>query len=413
MSGSDAPLWRAPQWALAALLASLSALGPFAIDTYLPAFAGIAQAIGASDAQMQQTLSVYLIAFAAANLFHGPLSDRFGRRPVILTGLILFGLASAGCALAQSIESLVAWRAVQGLCAGAGTVIGRAIIRDLFPPAQAQKVMSQVTMIFGIAPAIAPMIGGALFVTIGWTAIFWFLAAYAWLLALAQWRVLPETLVPSKRQSIALKPLLGGYHTLMSDPRFVLLALASGVPFNAFFLYVLSAPVFLGQVLALAPERFFLLFVFSIAGIMLGAWSSGRLAGRVRPRTQIQLGFGVMGAVSLVNILANAFLSPALSWSLLPVMFLSYGWAVLMPAVTLLLLDLFPLRRGMASSLQAVVSSVSSAVVAGLISPLVMHSGLLLAIAAGGFALIGGACLMALNRKWPEAISQPPAHPHV
>ena len=139
MTGVTAPTWRAPQWALAALLASLSALGPFSIDTYLPAFSGIAQAIGASDAQMQQTLSVYLIAFAAANLFHGPLSDRFGRRPVILAGLALFGLASAGCAMAESIESLVAWRAVQGLCAGAGTVISRAIIRDLFAPAQAQR----------------------------------------------------------------------------------------------------------------------------------------------------------------------------------------------------------------------------------------------------------------------------------
>jgi DHA1 family bicyclomycin/chloramphenicol resistance-like MFS transporter len=284
------------------------------------------------------------------------------------------------------------WRAIQGASAGAGTVIARTIIRDLFPPAQAQRVMSQVTMIFGIAPAIAPLIGGWLFVGLGWQSIFWFLCAYAWLLGLTIWRMLPEPLPPERRQSIAIPPLLAAYRRLLSDRRFLFLALASGIPFNAFFLYVLSAPVFLGQVLDLRPERFFILFMFSIAGIMIGAWLSGRLAGRVRPKRQIMLGFGLMSLVSSVNVLANLIFTPDPAWSLWPILFISMGWALLMPAVTILLLDLFPERRGMASSLQAVVSSVFSAMVAGILSPMVMHSGSALAMASALLTGAGVAC---------------------
>ena len=152
-------------------------LGPFSIDTYLPAFTGIAQAIGATPVQMQQTLSAYLFGFAVMNLFHGALSDSFGRRPVVLWGLVVFTLASAGCALSQHIGALVFFRALQGMSAGAGIVISRAVIRDMFPPADAQRVMSQVTIYFGVAPAVAPMVGGFLFVHAGWHAIFWFLTA--------------------------------------------------------------------------------------------------------------------------------------------------------------------------------------------------------------------------------------------
>src|SRR5687767_1050897 len=131
-------LWRAPRWALAFLLACLGMLGPFSIDTYLPAFSGIAKSIGATPVEMQQTLSAYLFGFAIMNLFHGALSDSFGRRPVVLSGVALFTLASAGCALAESIHALVFFRAVQGIAAGAGVVVSRAVIRDMFPPADAQ-----------------------------------------------------------------------------------------------------------------------------------------------------------------------------------------------------------------------------------------------------------------------------------
>jgi DHA1 family bicyclomycin/chloramphenicol resistance-like MFS transporter len=233
---------------------------------------------------MQQTLSAYLFGFALMNLFHGALSDSWGRRPVVLCGLALFTLASAGCALSQSIGALVSWRALQGMSAGAGIVVSRAVIRDMFAPADAQRVMSQVTIYFGVAPAIAPMVGGFLFVHVGWHSIFWFLTALGVALWVANYRLLPETLHATQRQRFHVGHLLRAYWRLGSSARFMTLVLASGIPFNGMFLYVLSAPVFLGEHLGLAPGQFFWFFTLSIGGIMSGAFLSGRMAGRIHPR---------------------------------------------------------------------------------------------------------------------------------
>ena len=391
-------LWPHPQWLLAALLAALGTLGPFSIDTYLPAFSGIARSLQATPAQMQQTLSAYLFGFALMNLFHGALSDRFGRRPVVLWGLAVFTLASLGCALSQSIAQLVAFRALQGLSAGAGVVVSRAIIRDMFPPADAQRVMSQVTIFFGVAPAIAPVLGGLLFVAADWHAIFWLLVGVGLLLLVLAGRWLPETLHVSARQSFAPGPLLRAYGGLVRNPRFGLLVLASGVPFNGMFLYVLSAPEWLGTHLGLAPTQFFWFFLLSIGGIMAGAAVSGRLAGRWTPRRQIRWGFAIMLACSLVNVALNAMLAPHPAWALLPVSVFAFGWALMVPVVTLMVLDLAPERRGMASSLQACVGSAANGLVAGVVSPLVMHSTLGLALASLALLAVGLVAWMVLPR---------------
>ena len=375
-------LWRAPQWALAVLLACLGMLGPFSIDTYLPAFSGIATAIGATPVEMQQTLSAYLFGFALMNLFHGALSDSFGRRPVVLWGLVVFTLASVGCALSQHIGALVFFRALQGMSAGAGIVVSRAVIRDMFPPADAQRVMSQVTIYFGAAPAVAPIVGGFLFVHVGWHAIFWFLTGIGVVLWAANLRLLPETLHPSQRQPIDARNLLRGYWQMGSSARFMMLALASGIPFNGMFLYVLSAPVFLGEHLGLGPGQFFWFFLLTIGGIMSGAWLSGRLAGRIKPQHQIRHGFLIMLVVSIVNLVLNLLFTAHVWWALVPLAIYAFGWALMVPVVTLMVLDLMPERRGMASSLQACVGSVANGVVAGVIAPLVMHSTVWLAVAS-------------------------------
>ena len=229
MNPNASELWRGPRWSLALLLAGLGMLGPFAVDTYLPAFDGIARTLGATPALMQQTLSAYLFGFALMNLFHGALADSFGRRPVVLWGLALFTLASVGCALAPSIGWLIFFRAAQGISAGAGIVISRAIIRDLFAPVDAQRMMSQVTIYFGIAPALAPMVGGVLVVYGDWHSIFWLLAGIGALLWWINWRRLPETLHPDHVQPFEVRHLLRGYWQLGADPRFFALALASGV----------------------------------------------------------------------------------------------------------------------------------------------------------------------------------------
>ena len=387
MNPNASTLWPGKRWQLALLLACLGMLGPFSIDTYLPAFAGIARSIGATPVQMQQTLSSYLLGFALMNLFHGALSDSAGRRPVVLAGVAVFTLASLGCALSQTIGQLVFWRAVQGMSAGAGMVVSRAIIRDMFAPADAQRVMSQVTIYFGIAPAVAPLVGGFLFVHADWHAIFWLLVLLGLALWLACWRWLPETLHPEARQSFRAGNLLRGYAQLLRNPRFVALVFASGVPFNGMFLYVLSAPVWLGEHLRLAPEQFFWFFILSISGIMGGAWFSGRMAGKTPPRHQIRHGFVIMLATSVVNVVLNALLAPHAAWALLPVAVFSFGWALMVPAVTLLALDQLPDRRGMASSVQASVGSLANAAVAGVVAPLVMHSTLALALTS--LAMLG------------------------
>ncbi|RYF15031.1 MAG: Bcr/CflA family efflux MFS transporter [Comamonadaceae bacterium] len=395
-------IWTAPRWAFAVLLALLGMLGPFSIDTYIPAFSGIAQQLGATPVEMQQTLSAYLFGFAFMNLFHGALADSFGRRPVVLWGIAVFTLASAGCALSQSIGQLVFFRALQGLCTGAGWVVSRAVIRDMFPPNQAQKVMSQVTIYFGVAPAIAPVIGGWLYVHAGWHSIFWFLTAVGVALWFANWRLLPETLHVTHRQPFNVRNLMRGYWQLGSSPRFLLLALASGIPFNGMFLYVLSAPAFLGDHLGLQPTQFFWFFLLTISGIMAGSFASGRLAGRIAPKRQIRYGFIVMVAVSVLNVAANLAFPADARWALIPIAVFSFGWALMVPVVTLLVLDLHPERRGMASSLQAFIGSASNGVVAGVIAPLVMHSTRVLAIASLLMMSVGLVAWLFVKRRWPE-----------
>ena len=402
MNPQASELWRGPRWALAVLLAVLGMVGPFSIDTYIPAFAGIGQALGTTPALMQQTLSSYLFGFAFMNLFHGALADSFGRRPVVLWGVALFTLASSGCALSQSIEQLVFFRALQGLSAGAGIVVSRAIIRDLYPPAQAQKVMSQVTIYFGVAPAVAPIVGGWLFVHLGWHSVFWFLTAIGAVLWAVNLRFLPESLAPRERQPFNVRHLMRGYWQLGSSARFLLLALASGVPFNGMFLYVLSAPEFLGVHLSLQPTEFFWFFVLTISGIMSGAWLSGRLAGKIPPKTQIRHGFLIMLVTAVVNLVANSLFAPHVAWAMIPIAIFAFGWALMVPVVTLLVLDLYPERRGMASSMQAFIGSSANGVVAGVIAPLVMHSTLALAAASLAMLMVGLSAWLYLHAHWPE-----------
>jgi len=402
MNPDAGQIWTAPRWALAALLALLGMLGPFSIDTYIPAFSGIGQALGATPVQMQQTLSAYLFGFAFMNLFHGALSDSFGRRPVVLWGIAVFTLASAGCALSQNVAHLVFFRALQGLSTGAGIVVSRAVVRDMFPVDQAQKVMSQITIYFGVAPAVAPIVGGWLLVHAGWHAIFWFLTGVGVLLWLANWKLLPETLHVTQRQSFRFRNLMRGYWQLGASPRFLLLALASGVPFNGMFLYVLAAPAFLGVHLGLAPTEFFWFFLLTISGIMAGSFASGRLAGRIQPKRQIRYGFTVMVLVSLANVAANYLFTPNAGWALIPIAVFAFGWALMVPVVTLLVLDLHPERRGMASSLQACIGSAANGIVAGVIAPLVMDSTRALAVSSLLMMSVGFVAWLYLKWQWPE-----------
>lgn len=374
---------------LAAVLAGLAMLGPFTIDTYLPSFPAIGRALAATPAELQQTLSVYFLTFAVMTLFHGTLSDSFGRRPVILASLVVYVAASLGCAAASSIGELLAFRVLQGVSAGAGMIVGRAIIRDSFSGHEAQRLMSLVTMIFGLAPAVAPVVGGWLQSGFGWQAVFLFLAAYGLVLLAISWVSLPETHPPSARQPFALAPLARTYVKLAGNPRLLLLCFAVGLNFAGFFLYIVSAPAFIYNLLGLNERQFAWLFLPGITGVMFGAFLSGRAAGRLSPERTIGIGYTIMFSAAAFNVTYSALAAPALPWSVLPIMVYTIGMALAMPSITLLALEIFPANRGATSSLQGFVHSFLSSVGAGIISPLVSHADVTLAFGMTALLTLG------------------------
>lgn len=379
-----------PKRGLTLLLAGLAMFGPFAIDTMFPAFPAIGAEFGADDFALQQTLSIYLIALAVMSLVHGPLSDALGRRPVVIGGVALFTLASIGCALTWSIESLWFFRAMQGAVAGAGWIVARAIMRDLYDGPQVQRLMSNVSMLFTVAPALAPIIGGWVLLMGHWRWIFWFLAAWGGLLLVSTiWR-LPESHPPGKRIPLRLRALIGGYVEMLLDRQFWPLAIAGTMNFSAMFLYISSAPAFVVGLLKLGPQQFAWLFVPAVSGMFLGALLSSRLAGRLSVARTVGAGYLIMLIASAINIaVALALPQPQLPWSVLPIGLHAIGISLSFPSLTLLLLDRFPLHRGGASSLQAFVSLVFNAVLAGLVSVLLSTSVLRLALGAATLTAIG------------------------
>lgn len=379
----------------ALLLAALSALGPFSIDTYLPSFPEIGDSLGASQLQVQQTLSAYLIPFAAMALWHGAISDALGRRRVILWALALFGIASAGCAFATRIEFLWLLRAAQGISAGAGIVIGRAIVRDLYDGAAAQRLMSHVAITFALAPAIAPVIGGWLHSWFGWRSVFVFLTLLTVALWLASWHWLPETLAPERRRSLHPGYLARTYWKVLTTPSFLAASAAVAFNFSGFFIYVLSAPVFLMTHLGVSERAFLWLFGPAMAGLMLGSWFSGQLAGKLTPLQCIARGYVVMAGAALLNLGISFLLPPGLPWSVLPLFVFNTGMALAMSALTLLALDPFANERGLAASCQTFLQSGTNGLVAGLVVPLLWGSTQTLALGMAGFSLLGaGATLL-------------------
>ena len=375
---------------LALILGGLAMFGPFSIDTIFPAFPQISEQLGADKLAMQQTISVYLIAYAAMSLVHGPLSDALGRRPVILAGLVVFTLASVGCALSTSLPMLLWFRALQGFSAGVGLIVGRAVIRDVLHGHDAQRLMSQVSMIFGIAPAVAPIIGGWLLGWQRWPGIFWFLAAFAVGLVVVVWRGLPETHLPAARLPLEARPLLRGYATILRRPRFLRLTLAGALNFGALFLYIASAPAFVIDQLGLGERDFGWFFIPMIGGMMLGAFVSGRAAGRIDGQRLANIGFACCGVATLVNIGYNLLVDDhALPWAVLPISLNAFGIALVFPIVTLAILDMYPYQRGSASSLQAFVGLLLNVIVAGVLSPWLSHDGLSLALGAAFFTVAG------------------------
>ena len=373
------------------VLAGLAALAPFAIDTYLPAFPAMAADFHTSNLHLQQSLTAYLLPYALMTLWHGALSDAIGRIAAIRWGLGIFALASIGCAFAQDVETLWFFRALQGASAGAGNVVARAMVRDLFEGVQAQRVMAQVQMIFGIAPAIAPIIGGWL-LGIHWQAIFIFLCVYAIAALAAAWMLLPETVPLTKRVPLSRKQVLAGYRQAFGDAEFNMLVCAVGANFAGFFVYVLSAPVFLIEHLKLNPHQFGYMFIPTVCGMVFGSYLARHSAGKFAPHKVIRFAYGWMAGAVVLNIAICVFLPVSVFANILPIALYNIGMAFAVPILSLAALDRMPKLRGTASSAQAFVQMLFSAVSAGLVIPLLWGSPLGLAGGMLAYLLIGYIC---------------------
>ncbi|HEY3449059.1 MAG TPA: multidrug effflux MFS transporter [Myxococcales bacterium] len=388
---------------LAYLLAAISSVGPFCIDAYLPSMPELSQVFGRPLPVVQQTLTAYMAMFAIMTLWHGAISDAVGRRRVILVSMALFALASVGCALAPSFEALLFFRALQGMTAGTGMVVGRAIVRDLHQGPQAQKMLSLVTLVFAVAPSVAPVIGGWLQHFFGWRSVFFFMAAFAVAVFVWAYLTLPESLPREQRQPFAPGYLLRTYFRALTHVRFMAAVFGLALGFSGFFVYVLSAPVFLMTHLHLHETEFLWLFGPITAGMLIGAWGSGRLAGEISTGRTVVLGFATMGLAVAINLVVTLALEPGVPWSVASMFFYALGFSLATPSLTLMALDLFPQQRGLAASCQSFVQSMGNAANAAFFAPLLWATPLRLSLgSAAFFALAGIAVALHLLTGTPD-----------
>jgi DHA1 family bicyclomycin/chloramphenicol resistance-like MFS transporter len=365
---------------IALSLGALALLGPLSVDAYLPAFSSIQNSLHVEAAQVQYTLTTYMFAFAIMSLWHGALSDTFGRRKVVLGSLVVFGVASLGCALAPDITWLAGFRMLQGVSAGAGTVVGRALVRDLYEGSAAARMLSLVSMIFALSPALAPVLGGLIVTWFEWRAIFLFLTAYTVIVFLYCALRLPESLPVSKRQSLAPGSLFRSYLKVFKSIAF---------NFGGLFLLVAAAPVILGEHLGLSAIQFGWQFGPMVGGIFLGSLAADKLTGRLSLEGQIGSGFALLLAAAGANVAYHATLPAALPWSVTPIFFYAFGMSLAAPGLTLSVLDLFAEIRGVVASMQTFTMVMLAALVTALLAPELQHSMLYLAIGQLVLAAIG------------------------
>lgn len=373
---------------LISLLAGLAMLGPLAIDTYLPSFPAIGRAFDVGPLLVQQTLSIYLFGFAFLTLFYGTLSDSFGRRPVILVSLVVYVGASVGAALSPNFTWLLACRLIQGLAAGAGWVVGQAIVRDRLSGPPAQRALATIMMVFGLAPAIAPILGGWMQTYFGWQSIFVFLGTFGVLIFTVSYFALPESLPLQARQRFHVGQICVNYWRALRHPQFLAVVLAIGVAFSGFGLYIGSAPYFIMDILGLPETGFGWLFLPLIGGMVAGSAVAARWSTQATPETMIWSGYATMATAALFNISYNYFFVAAIPWAVAPVAVYAFGFSIAAPALTVFALDLLSQNRGMAASLQSFVQLLAFSFVSGLVAPLLFSSALKLAYGVlGGLAI--------------------------
>lgn len=384
------------------VLALLSMIGPFSIDTPFPAFASMGVELSVGSGELQLVVTAYMLAFAAMSLFHGPLSDALGRKPVIAWSLVVYAVASVACAFAPSLEWLLVGRVAQGLAAGGSTIVSRTVIRDLFDGPQAQRMMSQVAVIFGVAPAVAPIVGGLLIQVGPWESVFWFMTALALALVVLAVTLLPESHPPERRVPLRVGEILRGLAEVVREPAFHRMTFAGTLVFGAQFLYIGGASIFVVDLLGEGELDFWKLFVPMIGGMVVGSLISGRF-GRVFTSSHlVSIGYAAsMVGAGLGVVLALTPAGEVLPWAVVGISLVAFGNGLAYPNIQLLMLDLVPRRRGAVVSASSFVTLVFNAVSAALIAPYAGRSVLGFAVAAAVCVILGW-----LSWRWHQHVGR-------
>ncbi len=353
---------------LTALLTAIVAFGPLSTDLYLPSLPAMTGALDATVSQVQLTLSVFIAALAVAMPVHGPLADRFGRRPVLLWGLALYAVGSLGCVLAPSVEALLVARGVQALGGCAGAVVGRAVVRDLFEREEAARRLSYMASAMAVTPMLAPTLGGWIQVTVGWRGNFVVMLGLGVVLWGVVWRWLPETGTP---QPAAVRQAGRTYGHLLGSRAFLRPALAVGTIFAGLFAFISGVSFTFVDALGVSVSRLGLYFGAVVAGYITGSLLSGRYGRRVGLARMVRLGGGLCAGASVVlaGLVLVAPLPPApLLAAVIAVWFLATG--LVLPNATAMAIAPFPTRAGAASALLGVFQMLGGAVTGALVGAL-------------------------------------------
>ena len=348
------------------VLGMLSMFGPLSLDLYLPALPELADDLDASASAAQLSITACLVGLAVGQLIAGPLSDRLGRRRPLIVGLVGFLLASVACALAPSVAILVLLRFIQGLAGAAGLVISRAIARDLYSGRALMIFFSRLILIAGLAPVIAPILGGQLSRIMSWRGIFGVLAGFGAVLLLAGWLGLKETLPPERRIVGGFGKTLHGYNTLLHDRFFVGCVLSSGLAGASMFAYISGSTFVLQRIYGMSPQGFSFVFGAISLGLVIAAQIGGRLA-LVWPLTRV-LGFGL--AVNLfgaASLLATVIIGLPLGVLIAALSVMVSAVGLIFPTANALALADYPDLAGTASSMQGLSQFVFGAMAAPLV----------------------------------------------
>jgi DHA1 family bicyclomycin/chloramphenicol resistance-like MFS transporter len=350
--------------ALTGLLALLTAIGPLSIDLYVPALPDIGRALDTSEAAAQLTVSIFIIGFAVGQLVHGPASDRIGRRPVLLAALAVFCLATLVCAIAPTIDALVAARFVQGLGASGAIVLARAVIRDLYDGTRAARELSLMAMIMGLAPIVAPLVGGAMQTELGWRADFVVILAAGLTAMTLAWRLLPETRRTDGPLPHSFNEILASFATIARNPRFTFNIALVASTFAGLFAWISGSPFVLQNLYGLSPLSYGVAFAITGCGFVIGTSIAARIVVRIGIDRTIGIGAILLAVAGTALVIAAGLLPRAGMILAYPVALYLAGMGLVMPQAFAASLQPFPAHAGAASSLGGIIQQ-SAAAAAG------------------------------------------------